>query len=48
MEAKATPLESLLFSNGVNSYCTGDFARIPHSIHNVLSLSGVTDEIEVG
>ena len=32
----------------INSYRPGDFVGIPDRIHDVLSLSGVTDEIEVG
>ncbi len=31
-----------------NSYRAGHLVCIPDSIHNVLRLSGVTDEIEVG
>ena len=44
---KFTPLESPLLSNGVNSYRPGHLVGIPDRIHDILSLSGITDEIEV-
>ena len=37
-----------VFRCNLNSYRPGDLVGIPDRIHDVLSLSGVTDEIEVG
>jgi hypothetical protein len=32
----------------INLYRTGDFVGIPDRVHDVLSLPGVTDDIEIG